>query len=154
MINDKNYYLDLFSVTEDGLRRLTEESLRSGGDYADLYFENSVFSDLLLRDGDVNTGVVNVDFGAGIRVLKGEKTGYAYSESTEPSALLSAARAAALIAERDASAGCVAAAEGTGVSARPRTWSPGSNGCTKASVHATAGSSRSSRCSPPRSRTC
>ena len=111
MINDKNYYLDLFSVTEDGLRHLTEESLCSGGDYADLYFENSVFSDLLLRDGDVNTGVVNVDFGAGIRVLKGEKTGYAYSESTEPAALLSAARAAALIAERDGSAICVAAAE-------------------------------------------
>ena len=36
MINDKSFYLDLFSVTEEDLQRLVEESLRSGGDYADL----------------------------------------------------------------------------------------------------------------------
>ena len=77
MINDKQYYLDLFSVTEEDLRRLVDESLGSGGDYADLYFENTACSDLLLRDGEVGSGGFNIDYGVGIRVLKGEKTGYA-----------------------------------------------------------------------------
>ena len=111
MINDKSYYLDLFSVTENDLQRLTEESLRSGGDYADLYFENTALSDLLLRDGEVSSGGFNVDFGVGIRVLKGEKTGYAYSESTDRASMLSAARAAASIADSNASAGFVGAEE-------------------------------------------
>ena len=105
MINDKNYYLDLFSVTENDLQALLDESRRSGGDYADLYFENTACSDLLLRDGEVSSGGFNIDFGVGIRVLKGEKTGYAYSESTDRSSMLAAARAAALIADKRASAG-------------------------------------------------
>ena len=111
MIYDKDYYLDLFSVTERDLARLSEECLRHGGDFADLYFENTTLSDLLLLDGEVNTGGFNIDYGVGIRVLKGEKTGYAYSESTDPSSMLSAARAAALIADRDISAGRVGGTE-------------------------------------------
>ena len=108
MICDKNYYLDLFRVTEADLQRLVDESRRSGGDYADLYFENTACSDLLLRDGEVGSGGFNIDFGVGIRVLKGEKTGYAYAESTDPASMLAAARAAALIA--DGSAGPVGTA--------------------------------------------
>ena len=97
MIADKKYYLDTFHVTEAQLESLIAEALRGGGDYADLFFENTTASDLLLRDGEVGSGGFNVDYGVGIRVLKGEKTGYAYSESTEPSAMLGAARAAGAI---------------------------------------------------------
>jgi len=107
MINDKDYYLDLFSVTENDLSFLTGESLKDGGDYADLYFEHTTLNDLLLLDGQVNSGGFNIDCGVGIRVLKGEKTGYAYSESTDRASMLSAARAAALIADRDGNAGRV-----------------------------------------------
>lgn len=111
MINEKNYYLDLFSVTENDLQLLLDESRRSGGDYADLYFENTACSDLLLRDGEVSSGGFNIDFGVGIRVLKGEKTGYAYSESTDRASMLAAARAAALIADSRACAGVAGPAE-------------------------------------------
>ncbi len=110
MINDKQLYLDLFSVSENELQLLVDESRKSGGDYADLYFENTTCSDLLLRDGEVSSGGFNIDYGVGIRVLKGEKTGYAYSESTERNSMLAAARAAALIADRNASAGAVGTA--------------------------------------------
>lgn len=110
MINDKQFYLDLFSVSENELQLLVDESRKSGGDYADLYFENTTCSDLLLRDGEVSSGGFNIDYGVGIRVLKGEKTGYAYSESTERSSMLAAARAASLIADRNASAGAVGTA--------------------------------------------
>ena len=98
MILSKSYYFNLFQVDTPLLDRLTEEGLRSGGSYCDLFFENTTYGSLLLRDGAVTSGGNHVDFGVGIRVLAGEKTGYAYSESTAPADMLSCARAAAQIA--------------------------------------------------------
>ena len=91
-------YLNIFKVTQEGLRTLTETALMYGGDYADLYFENTTYFNLLLKDGIVSSGGFHTDFGVGIRVLKGEKTGYAYSESTEMPDMLKAAKAAGVIA--------------------------------------------------------
>lgn len=99
MIYDKNYYLDTFNVTEEMLLRLSAEGLNRGGDYSDLYFENTTYNTLFLRDSEVSSGGFMTDYGVGIRVLKGEKTGYAYAESTDYSAMLSAARAAASISQ-------------------------------------------------------
>ena len=104
MIKDRQTYLDLFRTSEQTLETLVETALARGGDYADLFFENTTYSDLVLRDGKVSSGGFHVDFGVGIRVLKGEKTGYAYSESTEPGAMAAAARAAAAIAHGAAAA--------------------------------------------------
>ncbi len=92
-----------FGVTEEQLRALVAEGLRDGGDWCDLYFEDTSYHDLLLRDGVVGSGGYHVDYGCGIRVLKGEKTGYAYAETTDFASLKSAARAAASIA---VNAGC------------------------------------------------
>ena len=96
---DFRYYSDIFKVSHENLRRLTETAIRRGGDFADLYFENTTYFNLLLKDGVVSSGGFHTDFGVGIRVLKGEKTGYAYSESTEMADMLKAAEAAAVIAE-------------------------------------------------------
>ena len=107
MTGEKRYYLDTFSVSEDDLRRLIAEAVRSGGDYADLFFENTSYGNLVLRDGEVTSGGAHVDYGCGIRVLKGEKTGYAYSESTSMAELLGAAKAAGAIASAPGCAGPV-----------------------------------------------
>ena len=96
---DFRYYSDIFKMSQENLRRLTETAIRRGGDFADLYFENTTYFNLLLKDGVVSSGGFHTDFGVGIRVLKGEKTGYAYSESTEMTDMLKAAEAAAVIAE-------------------------------------------------------
>jgi TldD protein len=90
----KNYYTDLFKVTESQLQELTSTALAHGGDYCDLYFEHTTFFNLLLKDSIVSSGGFHTDFGVGIRVLKGEKTGYAYSENTEMKDMLGAAKAA------------------------------------------------------------
>ena len=97
--------LDTFGLTPSQLRQLAAEGLR-GGDWCDLYFEQTVYNDLLLRDGSVASGGFHLDYGCGIRVLDGERTGYAYSESTDMPSLLAAARAAASIA---GNAGCIKA---------------------------------------------
>ena len=94
----KNHYLNIFQVSESQLATLMQTALGSGGDYADLYFENTTYFNLTLKDGVVSSGGFHTDFGVGIRVLKGEKTGYAYSESTELNDMLTAAKAAAVIA--------------------------------------------------------
>ncbi|MCR4859616.1 MAG: TldD/PmbA family protein [Bacteroidales bacterium] len=98
-----------FGVTEEQLRALVAEGLRDGGDWCDLYFEDTSYHDLLLRDGVVGSGGYHVDYGCGIRVLKGEKTGYAYAETTDFASLRAAARAAGAIAVSAGNAGNPAA---------------------------------------------
>ena len=99
MYKDKNFYLNLFQVSETQLERLAADGLRGGGSYCDLFFENTSYNDLLLRDGIVSSGGFHIDYGVGIRVLKGDKTGYAYTESTDPRSMAEAAEAASKIAE-------------------------------------------------------
>ena len=99
MIYSKNYYLDIFKVDLPTLDSLVSTGLSRGGSYCDLFFENTTYGSLFLRDGAVTSGGSHIDFGVGIRVLSGEKTGYAYSESTAPEDMLSCARSAAQIAD-------------------------------------------------------
>ena len=97
-MNDIRYYLDTFEVSIPQLEALTSTALARGGDFADLYFEHTTFFNLLLKDGVVSAGGFHTDFGVGIRVLKGEKTGYAYSENTAMPDMMKAAQAASAIA--------------------------------------------------------
>lgn len=90
---------EIFHVTAAQLDRLTAAALGQGGCYADLYFEYTTYNELTLRDGEVSSGGFHVDYGVGIRVLNGEKTGYAYSENTSMADMLAAAKAAAMIAQ-------------------------------------------------------
>lgn len=108
---------DRFGVSEEQLRALVAEGLRAGGDWCDLYFEDTSYHDLLLRDGVVGSGGYHVDYGCGIRVLKGEKTGYAYAETTDFPSLRNAAIAAGSIA---ATAGEAETAVGSENRSRPR----------------------------------
>ena len=109
MIYDKQYYLDTFNVTVGQLDNLISLALGGGGTYADLFFENTTSSELMLRDGKVASGGFNVDYGVGIRTLLGEKTGYAYSESTDPASMRAAAVSASAIGgAKKAHAGSIA----------------------------------------------
>ncbi len=97
-MNGNQYYLNIFKVTENQLKMLTDTALAHGGDFSDLYFEYTTYFNLLLKDGVVSSGGFHTDYGVGIRVLKGEKTGYAYSENTEMADMMQAAKAASAIA--------------------------------------------------------
>ena len=93
----KNKYLDIFKVSENQLQTLVSTALSYGGDYSDLYFEHTTYFNLMLKDGVVSSGGFHTDYGVGIRVLKGEKTGYAYSENTDMEDMLCAAKAASAV---------------------------------------------------------
>ena len=98
-MNSRQYYLETFGTTERELEKVTAAALSRGGDYCDLYFEYTTFFNLLLKDGVVSSGGFHTDYGVGIRVLKGEKTGYAYAENTALQDMLKAANAASAIAD-------------------------------------------------------
>ena len=100
-MNTAQYYHDIFGVSEQQLQRLIGTALAKGGNYADLYFEYTTFFNLNLKDGVVSSGGFHTDCGVGIRVLKGERTGYAYSENLAMEEMLKAAQAASVIAQSD-----------------------------------------------------
>ena len=63
MFNPESYYLDLFQVTPGTLEELTGLGIKEGGSYCDLFFENTTYHELLLRDGIVSSGGFHIDYG-------------------------------------------------------------------------------------------
>ncbi len=78
--------------------RLLTVALSAGGDYADLFFEWRSGADFSYEEEKVKSVGRGVVLGLGVRVLKGDATGYAYCEELTMEAMESAARTAAQIA--------------------------------------------------------
>jgi len=91
-------FLDHFEVTPEILERVISAAMSRGGDYADLYFEHTISNYSDLQDGVVNQTSSNIGYGVGIRVLKGDQTGFAFTENVTPEAMLNAANIASNIA--------------------------------------------------------
>jgi TldD protein len=95
----KRYFFTHLGLTERLLERCLGEALSAGGDFADLYFEAVISTSLGMDEGIVKTAAQGISVGCGIRVLSGERTGFAYTDDLSPDRLLKAARTAALIAD-------------------------------------------------------
>lgn len=80
------------------MRTVLKEALSQGGDFAELYFEYSFRNSVIMEESIIKTSSKAVIAGVGIRVLKGDQTGYAYSEDLNLKPMLHAARTAASIA--------------------------------------------------------
>ena len=70
-------------------------ALETGGDYSELYMEDTEQNNVSMVDGKVENALYMRRSGAGVRVLSGGKSAYAYSADTSEAALMAAARAAA-----------------------------------------------------------
>lgn len=79
-------------------QRLLAEALRQGGDYADLFFEYRVRATYVLEEQRIKSVGRGVTMGLGVRVTKGDATGYAYSEDLDYDRMANAARTAGQIA--------------------------------------------------------
>ena len=82
------------------MERCLGEALSAGGDYADLYFESVTSTSLGMDEGLVKTASQGISVGCGIRVVSGERTGFAYTDDLSSERLLKAARTAALDRQR------------------------------------------------------
>src|SRR6202521_671116 len=87
-----------FAITERDLESYLSEALSAGGEYADLYFEYLATSSIGIDEGIVKSATEGVTLGVGVRVIAGERTGYAYSDDLSPEKIRKAANVAAYIA--------------------------------------------------------
>ena len=98
-MNLQEYYTR-FSADEKLIADIMSEALSQGGDYCDLFFQYSVGNHIGLEDNAVNRAHSHVDFGVGIRVLKGEQTGYSFTDEVTPQSMKLAAKTAAKTAAK------------------------------------------------------
>ena len=84
---DENHLMDAFSVLLD-----------SAADSGDIYFQLRKHEAWSLEDGIVKDASHNISQGVGIRAIKGEKSGFAYSDEIVLPALLESCKAARAIA--------------------------------------------------------
>ncbi len=78
--------------------KLLAVALGRGGDYADLFFEYRAAGGLVFDEGILKSASRGVSMGLGVRVQKGDATGYAYVERLDWEAMVRAADTAAQIA--------------------------------------------------------
>ncbi len=86
------------AIDADIANRLLRVAMEQGGDYADLFFEYSVSGSYGYDEQILKSARRAVSMGLGVRVMKGDATGYAYCEELSLEAMKQAARTAAQIA--------------------------------------------------------
>src|SRR5262252_7098054 len=94
----QRFFFEHYGVTERDLERYLAAALSAGGDYADLYFEYLSSTSLMVDESMVKSASQGISAGCGVRVVSGERTGYAYTDDLSAERILHAARTAALIA--------------------------------------------------------
>src|SRR3989440_8573633 len=85
-------------IEEPVLQRVLGTALRSGGEFAEVFAEDKRSSSARLDDGRVEELTSGRDRGAGIRVVRGDTTGFAHTADLSENGLRTAAEAAAAAA--------------------------------------------------------
>ncbi len=78
--------------------RVIERGLARGGDWCDLFFEYRTSAAMVLDDQKIKEVERSIVLGLGVRVLKGDATGYAYTEDLTLEGMLRAAETASSVA--------------------------------------------------------
>jgi TldD protein len=105
MTNDGvGFFLSRFGLSIADIERLLAVALARGGDYADLYFEYRINNGVSLEERIIKSAAKAVSQGVGVRVVAGEKTGYAYTDEIAVAAIKKAAETASYIARSSAAA--------------------------------------------------
>jgi len=95
---DKRFFFERYGLAQVDVERYLSAALSAGGDFADLYFEYQTSTSVSLDESMVKSASQGISVGCGVRVLSGERTGYAYTDDLAPERILHAARTAAMIA--------------------------------------------------------
>ena len=87
----KDSILTPTGMDESHIELIMNNLLSVSVDDADIYFQASHFESWSLEDGIVKEGSHSIEHGAGVRVVSGDKSGFAYSDRIELPVLLRAA---------------------------------------------------------------
>jgi TldD protein len=80
------------------LNRVIAKALERGGDFADVYLEKRISRNIVMEESKFKRAVFGISQGAGVRVIAGDKTGYAYTDEISEAKLLRAAEVASYVA--------------------------------------------------------
>ena len=97
-IDAVKFFIERYGLTPADIDRLLGIALARGGDYADLYFEYRVSNSISLEEEIIKSTTRSVSQGVGVRVIVGDKTGYAYTDLIDFAAISKAAETAGHIA--------------------------------------------------------
>ncbi|TEB17564.1 protease TldD [Pelotomaculum sp. FP] len=86
---DKKRVMDL--VDKQLLKEVLEQALQKGGDFGDIFFEHKKTTAIRCEAGRIEKIQTGVDIGAGVRVISGEATAYAYTNDLSREGLLNVA---------------------------------------------------------------
>jgi TldD protein len=112
MIDPFKFFTEKFNITVSDIEKLLGVAISKGGDYADLYFEHTIFNSLSLEEQIIKSANRSVRQGVGVRVISGERTGYAYCDEIAVDAICKAALTAAHIADSRAEVGPINVSHG------------------------------------------
>lgn len=87
-----------FQVSKSDIDKLLTAALAKGADFADVFFEYRITSNLSFEEDMVKSARRGIVQGVGIRAIKGDQIGFAFSEDLTLPKMLEAANAAAAIA--------------------------------------------------------
>lgn len=88
-----------FGINDGLCKKVLDKALSKGGDFADLYFEHTISNWVSLEDGKVDRAYGSIDLGVGIRTVKGDQTGYGFTQDLTEESIMAAAATAATIAD-------------------------------------------------------
>jgi TldD protein len=101
-MSHRQFFFERFGFTQNDLEKYLAAALSAGGDYADLYFEYATSTSISVDESLVKSASQGITAGCGVRVVSGERTGYAYTDNLASDRILHAAKTAALIASAPA----------------------------------------------------
>jgi TldD protein len=86
-------------MDKETLKRIISKALEKGGDFADIYLESRISRQIVMEESKFKSGLYGISQGAGVRVISGNRTGYAYTDEISEEKLLRAAEVASYVAK-------------------------------------------------------
>lgn len=83
------------SISKEIAEAVINIALSKGGDFAEIFCENTVRNNILMINGHVDKAISGLDYGAGIRVFNGTNAIYVYTNDITEDGLIKTAKAAA-----------------------------------------------------------
>ena len=83
----------------DMLQKVISKALEKGGDFAEVYVEDRISRNISMEESKFKSAEFGISQGAGVRVISGDKTGYAYTDEITESKLLRAAEVSSYVAQ-------------------------------------------------------
>lgn len=87
-----------FGITKEQMEKILQTALSKGGEFAELFFEYRIANAIRMEEEIIKETSQSVSLGLGIRVIRGEQTGYAYTNDLSFEKIKETALTAAAIA--------------------------------------------------------